>query len=290
LVEGGRGTPASFLDLVDHLGNDDSRAVWEQVIRTFARIDHLQIGQPGRASFRTYAREKLQPIFQRVGWEPSAGEPGDRALFRARLVRGLGDFGDEAVVAEAKRRFAAFLKDPASLPASLHDPVAHIVGRTADRATYDNLLALGRKATSTDERVRYYSAAASALDPELAKETLAISLTDELTPSLISTLITWVATQGEHRDLALEFVRTNFAAVTAKQSPQFRNTFVANLMANFTDRTRATELANFAPAHETSGGRIAAARAQEKILADADFAEQQLPAINEWVGRQGVRR
>ena len=42
--------------------------------------------------------------------------------------------------------------------------MTHIVGITADRASYDTLLALARKSTVTNERLRYYFAAASARD------------------------------------------------------------------------------------------------------------------------------
>ena len=52
---------------------------------------------------------------------------------------------------------------------------------------------------------------------------------------------------------------------------------------------RAAELAAFAPAHETSGGRITSARAQERILADADFAARALPAIDDWIARANRR-
>ena len=149
------------------------------------------------------------------------------------------------------------------------------------------MLALGRKTTNTSERVRYYSAAAGALDPNLAKDSLAIALTDELPNSLVGALIFWVA--AEHRELAWDYVRANFTALAAKQGPSFRNTFASNLMANFADRERATELANFAPVHETSGGRIVAARAEERILTDADFVAQQLPAVDGWIGRSGPR-
>src|SRR5262249_41009598 len=160
-------------------------AVWEQVIRSLQRIDHLERGRPGRAAFWAYVRGKLRPVFERVGWDRKAEEPNDRALLRARLIRTLGDMDDEAVVAEAKLRFAAFLLRPDSLSADLRDPVTHIVGRNADRATYDTLIELARKTTKTEERVRYYSAAASARSPEFATETLAIALTDELTPTLV---------------------------------------------------------------------------------------------------------
>jgi aminopeptidase N len=289
LVEAGRSDATDFFDLMDNLSANVSRAVWDQVIRTLSRIDHLERGRPGRAAFWAYARAKLKPVFERVGWERKAEEPSDRALLRARLIRTLGDFGDEAVVSEAKRRFGAFLANPDSLPADLRDPVTHIVGLNADRTTYDTLLALARKTTKTDERVRYYSAAASTSNPEFAKETLQITLTDEVTPSLVGTLIFSVAGSGEHAELAVDFVRANFAALAARQGPQFRNTFFSNLMGNFTDPARAAELAAFAPVHETSGGRIVAARTQERILADADFAVRALPAIDAWIGRQNGR-
>jgi aminopeptidase N len=201
---------------------------------------------------------------------------------RAQLVRALGAYGDEPILTEARRRFALFVKDPETLPADLRDPVTFLAGRTADRTTYDTLIGLGRKTTNTEERMRYYGAAASALDPSFAKDTLAIALTDELPGSMIGTLITWVA-QAEHPDLAWAFVRDNFPGLTAKQGPSFRNYFPSNLMTNFTDAAHANELANFAPVWETSGGRMVAARSQERIMADADFSAQQLPAIEEWI-------
>jgi hypothetical protein len=134
--------------------------------------------------------------------------------------------------------------------------------------------------------VRYYYAVASALDPALANETLAIALTDELPSTLVDRLISGVASLGEHPDLAWAFVQANFAALAQKQGPFFRNTFASNLMTNFTDAAHAAELGSFAPVHETSGGRSVAERAQERIMTDADFVALQLPAVDEWMRRR----
>lgn len=180
------------------------------------------------------------------------------------------------------RRFAAFVKDPGSLEVNLRGAVIHLAGRSAGPATYDTLRALGRKATNTEERVRYYVALAAAVDPDLVKETLGISLTDELPTDLSDGLILIVAA-GEHPELALGFVQANFAALAAKRSPGFRAFFMPSLMANFADRAHAQELANFAPAQETAGGRIAAARAEEEIIEAADFRAHQLVAVDKWV-------
>ncbi len=289
LVEAGRFAPAAYFDLVERLVGDDNRAVVDQIIRALTRIDHLEWGRPDRAAFQAYGRAVLRPVFDRIGWDAAPSEPTDHALLRGRLIGVLGRFGDDAIVAEAKRRFAKFVSDPTSLPTALRDTVTGLVGRYADRATYDALLALGRSTTNTDERVRYYMAAASVRDPALASQTLAMALTDELPTSLVGRLISEVASQGEHRDLAWNFVKANFDALAAKQGPSFQNNFPAGLMTNFTDAAHAQELADFAPAHATSGGRIVAARSYERIMTDADFSAQQLPAVNEWVRQRMAR-
>jgi aminopeptidase N len=282
LVEAGRITAGRYFTLVDAVVDDRNRAVWEQVIRTIGHLDDLERGLPGRPAFQAYGRSRLRSPFARLGWDRAAGEPEDNTILRSKLVTELGGLGDGAVVAEVKRRFAEFVKDPRSLDVNLRGPVIFIAGREADRATYDELRALGRKSTSTELRVRYYIALAAAMNPELAKETLAITLTDEVPTDLANGLILEVAA-GEHPELALAFVKANFEALAAKRGPTFRAFFMSSLMTNFADRAHAEELAKFAPVHETAGGRIAAARAQAEIIEAADFRARQIPAVDEWV-------
>jgi aminopeptidase N len=283
LVEAGRMGPAAFFDLVERLKGDDSRAVVGQIIGALNHIDHLQWNRPQRPAFQAYARSLLRPLFERIGWDAAPSEGADTALLRTRLITALGSFGDEAIVAEAKRRFADFVRDPQSLATALRGTVTDLTGRYADRATYDTLLAMARRATNTAERVRYYTAAASARDPELAAETLALTLTDEPPTTVIGGMISAVASAGEHRDLAWNFVKANFDKLAARQGPSFRDNFPAGLLTAFTDAAHAQELAGFAPAHETSGGRAVSARAFERIMAGADFTAQQLPAVDAWV-------
>ncbi|HKA80865.1 MAG TPA: M1 family aminopeptidase, partial [Xanthobacteraceae bacterium] len=286
LVEAGRAEPQSYLELVEEIGSDDNLAVWEQVIRTFTRLDWLARERAERPALRAYARGKLRTVFERLGWDVNGRGGDDGALLRTRLIRVLGEFGDEQILAEANRRFAGFLQNPAALRPALRDPVAHLVGVTADRKSYDTLLALARKSTSTVERVRYYSALASARDPALARETLELTLTDELPSNLVGSAINTVASAGEQPDLAWAFVRRNFQALANKQGPYFRNSFAANLMTNFSDAAHAAELADFAPAHATSGGKIIAARSHEAIMIAADVKARVLPAIHDWLKRR----
>jgi aminopeptidase N len=287
LVEAGRISVNRYFSLVDGVGDDRNRAVWERVMGTIGRIDDLERGRPGRAAFQAYARLRLRPPFERLGWDRAAGESEDDTILRAKLIGELGALGDDAVLAEAKRRFAAFVKDPRSLDVNLRGSVIFLAGREADQPTFDELRALGRKATSTELRNRYYIALASAKNPELAKEALAITLTDEVPADLANGMILTVAS-GEHPELALAFTRTNFEALAAKRGPTFRAFFMPSLISTFADRAHAEQLAKFAPVHETAGGRIAAARAEEEILEAADFRARQIPAVDAWVKRHAT--
>ena len=161
--------------------------------------------------------------------------------------------------------------------------MTHIVGVTADRATYDTLLALARKSTVTNERLRYYFAAASARDPALANATLALTLTNEPPGTIVTGLINAVAAAGEQPDLAWNFVKANFDTLLAKQGPQFRDQFIANFMTHFSDERHAAELTAFAPVQATSGGRVMAARALETIAISVDLKARALPAVDAWI-------
>jgi aminopeptidase N len=283
MVQAGRAEPPSYLGIIETIGADDRRAVWDQVITVFSSLNRLTRDRAERPALQAYARARLRPVFDRLGWDGSGSGDDDDTLLRASLISTLGEFGDQEILAEAKRRFAGFLRDPKSLPSALRDAVTHIVGITADRTTYDTLLALARKSTVTNERLRYYYAAASTRDPDLARATLALTLTNELPSTLVTGLINSVASSGKQPDLAWDFVQKNFDTLLAKQGPAFRDEFIANFMTNFSDDRHAAEFAAFAPAQATSGGRVTAARALETIAIAADLKARALPSVDAWI-------
>ena len=101
--------------------------------------------------------------------------------------------------------------------------------------------------------------------------------------TIVTGLIGSVAGSGEQPDLAWDFLQKNFDALFARQGPQFRDQFIANFMTNFSDDGHAAELAAFAPAQATSGGRVMAARARETIAISADLKARALPLVDAWI-------
>jgi aminopeptidase N len=290
MVQAGRAEPSSYLALVDALPVGDHRAVWDQVLNVFGALDRLARERPEQPALEAYARARLRPVLDRLGWDGSGAGDDDDTLLRSSLISTLGDLRDADTVAEARRRFASFLIDPKSLSPSLIESVCHVVGVSASRDDYDALLSLARRSTATNERVRYYYAAASARDAALAQDTLALTLTKELPSTIVNGVINEVALSGWQRELAWDFVRNNLDALTARQGPDFPHEFIPNFMTNFSDETHADALRQFAPAQESLGGRVMTSRALESIAISADLKTRALPAIDAWIKAHPARQ
>ena len=73
LVEAGRAEPAAYLQLVEEIGSDDSRAVWEQVIRTFSAARPARARPPGAGGVAKLRARQAAPGVRpaRLGRRPS---------------------------------------------------------------------------------------------------------------------------------------------------------------------------------------------------------------------------
>jgi aminopeptidase N len=283
MVTAQRATVANYLDLVAALGPERTTAIWQDVLGRFGLIDQLQRGQPGRAAFRAWAIQLVRPQLQRLGWEPKASEPATDTLLRNSVISLLGQFGDQEVIAAARTQFQKFLSQPESLPPNLRPVVMDIVGRYSDRETYDKLHELARAAKGTEERRRYYSAMAGALDPGLAAITLPISLTDETVPQEAIWLVPGVAHSGEQPELAWQFAQDHMPQLLGRMEEFMRNMYVPAIMSAFPDADRADELQKYVNEKVSPKGATKAKEAAESMRLRATLKQRELAGIDHWI-------
>jgi aminopeptidase N len=175
LAESGNVSIGAYLDLTRELGNENSYAVWASVLDVLRQIDALERDSEGQVAFRSYARELVQPLMQRLGWEQANGEDPETSALRSRVISAMGEFDDPQVVAEANRRFQALLEQSQPLPPQLRAAILETVGRYADAATYDTLHRLAQSATSPEEKQDYYWAMASSQSQSFIDRTVAMT-------------------------------------------------------------------------------------------------------------------
>lgn len=290
LVYADRAQAGDYLDLLDLSKRETDLSVWEQAIATLAEMDRLQRGKPGRAAFRDHARNSLRPVYERLGWEAKPGEADTEALLRVAVLAALGRFGDEAVIAEARRRFAGFLGAEASLAPNLRPTVFGLVGRYADPNAYRQLHELARKTDSIEQKQLLYGAMAAAEDTNLARETLALVLTDELEPHLAASLVPKVANDGEQPELAWDFLKAHPKAVLGKVSSFGKFRYMAALAGGFNERAQAEDLLRFSAANLPPEFMPEIRKAAERIEFRDRLQQREVPNIDRWVCRHGPGR
>jgi len=285
MAEAGLDGPQQFLDLTRQLVGETELAVWTQVLTSLREIDDLERGSPDREAFRAYARGLLAPVLARIGWDPKPDDTSDITLLRGSLIRTLGRFGDAGVVAEAKKRFQAFIADPASLPPSLQDSVVSVVGYTADRAIWDQLHALGKAASGTETRLRFYGALAGAQDPALIADAVAIADTGEITPGRVNRFIAGAAGASDNPDLVWKLFLPRHTAVMAKLSAEQASGLMPLIAAASSNPAIARELMALPEVKSSAGARREAEQAAEDIAFKASFRARLLPAVSNWLKR-----
>lgn len=281
LVQAGRGSVADYFQLVEAVRMDTNLAVWEPIIHALSAIDNLYRGSSDRAAYRTYVRTILKPVFDRVGWEPRPSEKVTDGLLRVALVKALGEFDEPEMVAEASFRFQKFLNDPASLAPDLRLPVFDIVGRSADRKTWEQLHKLGRETQNIGEKRNFYSA--MALARPFAADTLALALGTELPTVAGIGLIQTVADCGEEPERAWKFIQEHRAALDKKLDSLGQIRFVPAVAGAFNDAAHADELEDYARKTLPPDSQSKVNKVAETIRFKADFKARLLPQIAEWI-------
>jgi aminopeptidase N len=282
LVETGRTPASAWLALAEKLGGSRSQPVATLLLNRLLAIDALQRAEPGRRAFQAWVVQLLAPQLARLGWSAIPGESPLDASLRAELVSALGHCGDRAVIAECARRFEAFLKAPASLAGDLRGPVLFVVGRYANRATYEQLHTLARTALTTEEKRRAYAAMQAAQDPALARETLALTLSGELSVTESTRNIAEIA-DNDHPELAWDYARAHMAALLQQVTLFGRNAYVPRIMQSFNDAARADELEEYVRKNLSPDAFAEAAKTADRIRHLAAVKQRELPGIDRWV-------
>jgi aminopeptidase N len=182
LVGNGAAPLQSFLALASSMGADRDARAWQQIVQALATIEYDERGSSGHQAFAAFALSLIKPVADQLGWDAAPQETPDLGDLRDTLLRDLSSWGDQATVDTARRRFAAFIKEPSSLSADAQTTLLAIIGQHADAATFAQLHALAKDAKDDTFKQRCYVALARVRDPNLAHQVVQIALSDELPP------------------------------------------------------------------------------------------------------------
>ncbi|HZE10124.1 MAG TPA: M1 family metallopeptidase [Burkholderiales bacterium] len=280
LVQAGRTDVTRYLALVENLGEEADRTIWDQVIGSLRFFGDLLDKGEEMAAFDRFVVQVLQKPFSRVGWDRRAGESADTQLLRRSLIEALGRSGDKAVVREAQARFAARAGKP--LDASIRIAVLNVVGRYADEPTYRALLRRLRNTTDENAKWDTLSALRQMQDPGLLRQLMELMLTDELPPSDAVFNLTHIGGDSGRVELGWQFVLARLSDVLAKASERGRPYVLPNSAQGFSDAARADELLAATRTHLDATALYQAEKAADWIRLKAAVKEREAARLVAW--------
>jgi aminopeptidase N len=283
LSKAGSIPPASYLDLAAVVPGDSHPVILLQLTDEFAAIDRLVMGSKQQAGWRSYARNRLLPAFDRVGWLPDEGEIQAISLLRESLIKTLGRLEDPGIIADAHERFARAPTDPFAMPASIHDAVLEVVAKHADSATWEEIRARARSAQDPAERQQLFAALGQPLDTALASRALDLALAPETPVVAAAWIIGNVAVN--HPEKAFDFAVQHEQAVLEHVDAASRWAYIPRLASTSTDRAMADKVQAYTERSVPADARDAPRRTIAYIRLQATMKDRQVPALESWLRR-----
>jgi aminopeptidase N len=250
LVGSGMAQLPSYLALASSMGSDMDPRAWIQISGALETIEFDERDTKGHEAFVKYARSILKPAFDDIGWDAKSGEAPSIQELRQSLIADLGLWGDQAVVAEARKRFQAFVKDHNAIAPDNQASIMNVVAHYADEATFNQIYALAKASTDQTEMQRDYFALVNVTDSKLAERVAKIALSSDIPPQAETMRIGLVASlANQHQHLSWQTFTSNTELLTKAQT-----TFAPLLIAQYVPQmywsgVPLTEVESFVRAH-----------------------------------------
>ena len=276
---------SDFLALVSQANPDMDPQALAILADCLDGLAQLYRDLPGQPAMNAFVQKRLEPLLAKVGWKAQPGESQNITLLRNSLLADLSDVNDAGVNAQAKARFATFVKDPQSLSGDLRRNVLRIVSVHADVAIWDQMHTL---ATSTDDSLQkqeYYTLLGAARDTAMAQKALALVLTDEAPITVRPTILDVVA--FFHPEMAVNFASVHADAINAMVEPDSRSQFVPRLAGFSYDPAMIAKLEAYATAHIATDARQDVVKAESTITYNAKIRTERLPEVDRWLAAGG---
>ena len=236
------------VDIVGMLGND---IVPPRLRAPRARLIETHYGRRARS----------------LGYVPQPADDDNTGMLRATLISFVALRGEDAGLLKEMRAAARrWLENRDAVDGLMVEPVLKAAAVAGDRALFERLLAEAR--TTRDRRERDYllSAVGYFREPEIARASLQVALSDELESRDSIAVLQAALSNDATRRLAFDFMKRNYDALKARLPRDFTTRFPRWASGLCTAAERSEMAAFFEPRMaEVDGGPRNLAQALERV-------------------------
>jgi len=277
-----------YLAFAQGLQSDRNRAVMEDVLGALGYIGQYLVGESDGDAYRVWLRQYLSPAMKEVGYEAKTGESDEQRSLRADLFRALGyDARDPETLEEARKIADKALDDPASVDSDMAGGALAIAALRGDSAFYDRVMAATKNPKSPELYYKYLYTLPRFSDPKLLQRTLEFAISPDVRSQDALQVITTVMRNPAGRELAWDFIQSQWDAV-AKAGGPFASAEVVGATGGFCDTGLRDQVTEFFSAHKVEAAERTYKQSIERINNCVDFKSQQEPQLASWLGKHSA--
>ncbi len=256
----------NYLDFTDAYLDEDSYLPQANVASNLNSLSSLTFFEDSAEEIKRYTINYFRKILTNLGWAPQKSDKHTDAFLRGFAIYVLGTLGDESIIEQAESRFKTFLRKPAMLHPDIREPVFSLVAWNGNTKTYSQLVSLYKKASTTEEKLRFLGAMCSFRDEKLLIKTLQFSLTFHVRSQNMQLPIMRIAANPYGKKILWPWLKKNWRKLGSKVgsgNPLF-NRIVASI-ALVADDSMEKDIRAFFRSNPTPGTEKTQAQTIERI-------------------------
>jgi len=282
LGEAGYASAADLLDYIRALPAESDAIVWTRACELVVTIERNYSASPEQNACRHFALAILKPVATRVGTSVQPKEDPAVTSLRMDVWRAQARFGDAAALTRAQEVFAAENGSQEERRAALQ-----IVGRAADKATFDKLLAKARATPDPLDRMRILEALAEVADPTLAARFTEIALSSDAPSGTAPSLLD--AAAENNPESVWKMLAPHFDDPNLPIDQSIRGLVISGIAGRSALPIRIDDLRRYADGHIAADARQAVDAAVASIGLNQRVRERAIPQINAWITKQTAK-
>ena len=219
LVRVGRMKIGDYLDLLEKMQGERSREVVQAMINHLTQIHDRIADAADREAYEKWVRNFLKPMAKDLGATPVAGEPAERQALRADIFEALARAGrDPELVEQARATAEKYMSLPDSVDSGLASKALVVAARNGNASLYEQYVQHMTAAKTPEEYYNYLFALGAFPEPELARKTFDLLLSDQVKNQDMFALGT-VLQNYETQTAAWQLFKDDFPAILKKVDP-----------------------------------------------------------------------
>ena len=282
-----------MLSFIEGFASEQNYLVWSEVISTLGKIrSTFSSDKEVAEGLRQFTLKLASAATDRIGWEFAPGDDYLTGQLRALLLQTAGLAGHESTVAEAQKRFKAFMDgDKKAIHPSLRAAVFKISIKFGGADGYKAVQKEYLTTTSVDGKEITLQSMGQVQTADLAKDYLDFGFKKVATQDVHSVGAS-LANNSKVRDNVWKFIKENWPMIREKLGGNMvvLERFLRTCLQKYASFETEKDITNFFSDKDNDGYDRGLAVVSDTIKGNAKYRERDMEVVRQWLKAHGYAK